>query len=160
MSESLVVILSLLLIVVGIVGCILPILPGILLSFGGLALYYFFGETPYWSWLFYSFTLLSLASLALNYLIPIRYTKKYGGSRWSNYMGMVGMLLGFFIPIPFGFLVGMILAVLLTEYFITNDWPKAIQASKGALIGFLLSTFFNLSLALAMLISVVWRLVF
>ena len=160
MSETIIISLGIILMLAGIVGCVLPILPGLLLSFGGLSLYYFAAEQDYWSVLFWGFAILVLASLLLNYLIPIQLTKRYGGSRWSNYMGMLGMVLGFFLPVPFGFLLGMILGVFITEYAISNDLPKALNASKGALMGFLLSTFFNLSLACAMLVSVLWDVIF
>lgn len=148
--------LSILLIIVGIIGTIIPMLPGLFLCLAGLLSYKFFGngsELPMtYIWIF---SVLTLLSTLLEYVIPIKITKKYGGTNWGNFGGIAGMLIGFFIPIPLGFLIGMFVGVFIGELLHDQkDMNKAINSVKGAMVGFLYSTAFNFMIGVAMLITI------
>ncbi len=152
MEQNFIAILSLIIIGVGVLGTFLPVLPGVALSFGGLLLYKFLAN-PLFSWVYIAiFGVLVLASTLLNYLIPMKITRKYGGSRYGSIGGLLGTFAGiFFIPIPFGFLIGMILGVFAGELLHDKtDKQKALNATKGALMGFLYGTGFNLLVGIAM----------
>ncbi|MDO5105763.1 DUF456 domain-containing protein [Capnocytophaga sp.] len=155
-------IVSFLLILLGIVGTILPGLPGLAVSLLGLFLYKFFGIgthfSPTYLWIF---SMLTLLSIVLGYFIPIRVAKRYGSTRWGNLGGVVGMLVGFFIPLPLGFLIGMFIGVFIGELIDNNtDLTKAVNSVKGALVGFLFSTAFNLTVGFMMLMTLVIDLIF
>lgn len=61
----------------------------------------------------------------------------------------------FFIPVPFGFLIGMFLGVFVGELLHdASDKKKAWNSTKGALIGFLYGTGFNFIVGVAMLVTV------
>ena len=80
----------------------------------------------------------------LNYIIPIKTTEKYGGSNYGKYGGFIGTIVGLFFP-PLGFLIGMLLGVFLGELcMIETTNKKALKATKGAFIGFIYGTGFNL----------------
>jgi hypothetical protein len=102
------------------------------------------------------FGFLTLISVVLNYLIPAKVTKKYGGTNWGSIGSVIGTFAGmFFIPVPFGFLIGMFLGVFLGELLHDmNDKKKAFNAMKGAFLGFLYGTGFNLVVAVAMFLVV------
>lgn len=69
---------------------------------------------------------------------------------------MVGMIVGFFLPIPLGFLVGMFVGVFVGEMLHdSKDTKKALYAVKGAFIGFLYGTGFSFVVGTAMLLAVV-----
>ena len=84
MDESLVEIVSIILIVVGILGTFLPVLPGLILSFAGLLLYKFGANADLSMIYIWIFGLLTVGSAILNYIIPAKTTKKYGGTRWGS----------------------------------------------------------------------------
>lgn len=160
--ELFITILSILLILFGIVGTILPGLPGLVVSLLGLFLHKFFGIgsdfSPIYLWIF---SILTLLSVILEYVIPIRVAKRYGGTRWGNFGGVIGMLVGFFIPLPLGFLIGMLIGVLIGELIENNtDLTKAVNSVKGALVGFLFSTAFNLTVGFLMLMTLFIDLIF
>ncbi len=145
---------SIILILVGIAGTILPILPGLLLSFAGILLYKFLGNPEFSIIYVLLFAFLTLVSLILNYVIPIKTTTKYGGSRYGKIGGFLGTVIGLFFP-PIGFIIGMLLGVFLAELIHDRaDKKKAFNATKGAFIGFIYGTGFNLLVGLAMFLVV------
>lgn len=156
MDQTLIALVSIVLLVLGIIGTFLPVLPGLLLSLCGLLIYKFGTDTPLsmvYIWIFIALTGLSVV---LNYVIPARTTRKYGGTRWGSVGSVIGTLVGmFFIPIPFGFLIGMFLGVFVGELLHdASDKKKAWNSTKGALIGFLYGTGFNFIVGLAMFLVV------
>ena len=157
MDSSILVLISFALLIIGMLGTIFPVLPGLLLSFCGLLMYKY-GVAPdfpaYYLWIFGTLT---AVSMGLNYVIPAKTNKKYGGTRYGSIGSVVGTILGMlFIPIPLGFLIGMFAGVFLGELLHDRtDSKKAWRSTKGALIGFFYSTAFNFIVGLAMLLSVI-----
>ena len=156
MDSSLVALLALTMTVVGLVGTILPVLPGLIISFCGVLIYKYGGGGDISMFYIVLFGILTAISAVLNYVIPLKTTKKYGGSRYGSIGGFIGTIVGiFFIPIPFGFLVGMFAGVFIGELMHDrNDRKKAFNATKGALIGFIYGTGFNFLVGLAMFLVV------
>ncbi|MBN9313241.1 MAG: hypothetical protein BGO40_01525 [Chryseobacterium sp. 39-10] len=156
MDQSLIYLISLLLLIVGILGTFIPVLPGLLLSICGLLLYKFGTDAPLSIAYVWIFAALTGISAILNYVIPARTNRKYGGTRWGSVGSVVGTILGMlFIPVPFGFLIGMFLGVFVGELLHdASDKKKAWNSTKGAMIGFLYSTGFSFIVALAMFLVV------
>jgi hypothetical protein len=87
-----------------------PCFTRITASFAGILLYKFFGNPEFSIIYVIIFGILTLASLILNYTIPIKTTAKYGGSRYGKIGGFLGTIIGLFFP-PIGFIIGMLLGV-------------------------------------------------
>lgn len=157
MNDILIPLVSILLLLVGILGTFLPVLPGLLLSLCGLLIYKFGTDSSLSMAYIWIFVFLTLLSIILNYVIPARTNRKYGGTRWGSAGSVIGTILGmFFIPVPFGFLIGMFLGVFVGELLHdANDKKKAWNSTKGALIGFLYGTGFNFMVGLAMFLVVI-----
>ncbi len=156
METSLIQLLCIILLIVGILGTVLPVLPGLLLSLCGLLIYKFGTDAPLSMVYIWIFVFLTAISVVLNYVIPAKTTRKYGGTRWGSIGSIIGTIAGMFlIPVPFGFLIGMFLGVFIGELLHdANDKKKAWNSTKGALIGFLYGTGFNLIVGLAMFLVV------
>ena len=87
---------------VGILGSILPVLPGPPLSWLGLLMLYLLPSVPLDYW-FLGITLgIAIFIFALDYAMPIIGTKYFGGSRAGAIGSTVGLVVGLFFP-PFGF---------------------------------------------------------
>lgn len=157
MDTGLIQLISIILLILGIVGTFLPVLPGLLLSLGGLLIYKFGTDAPISMVFIWIFVALTVLSAVLNYVIPARTTRKYGGTRWGSLGSIVGTFAGMiFIPIPFGFLIGMFLGVFIGELLHDmRDKKKAWNSTKGAMIGFIYGTGFNFIVGVAMLLVVV-----
>lgn len=158
MEDSLIVLVSIILLILGILGTFIPVLPGLLLSLCGLLIYKFGTEAPLSMFYVWIFVFLTAVSVVLNYVIPARTNRKYGGTRWGSVGSVIGTLVGmFFIPVPFGFLIGMFLGVFVGELLHdASDKKKAWNSTKGAFIGFLYGTGFNFMVGLAMFLVVLF----
>lgn len=156
MDIALIQVASIILLILGILGTFLPVLPGLLLSLAGLLIYKFGTDSSLSMVYIWIFVFLTILSAILNYVIPARTNRKYGGTRWGSVGSVLGTLGGlFFIPVPFGFLIGMFLGVFIGELLHdASDKKKAWNSTKGALIGFLYGTGFNFIVGLAMFLVV------
>ena len=156
MDIALIQVASIILLILGILGTFLPVLPGLLLSLAGLLIYKFGTDSSLSMVYIWIFVFLTILSAILNYVIPARTNRKYGGTRWGSVGSVLGTLGGlFFIPVPFGFLIGMFLGVFIGELLHdASDKKKAWNSTKGALIGFLYGTGFNFIVGSAMFLVV------
>lgn len=155
-------IIALVLLFAGFLGTFLPILPGLLLSICGLLIFKFGTENNMPMMYVWIFVLLTIISTILNYVIPAKTNKKYGGTRYGSIGSFVGTLVGlFFIPIPLGFLIGMLLGVFVGELLHDfSDRKKAFNSMKGAFVGFVYGTGFGMMVGLAMFLVVGYYIFF
>ena len=155
MEQNIISLIALLLIGIGILGTFLPVLPGLIFCFAGILLYKYGAHPDFSVWYVVIFGILTLISVVLNYIIPLKTTKKYGGSNYGKTGGFLGTIIGLFFP-PIGFIIGMLVGVFLGELIHDrHDKQKAFNATKGALIGFIYGTGFNLLVGLAMFLVVI-----
>ena len=75
MEQNIITIVSLIIIGIGILGTFLPVLPGLAVSFVGLILYKYGANPDFSIWYIVIFGILTLISLVLNYIIPIKTTE-------------------------------------------------------------------------------------
>jgi uncharacterized protein YqgC (DUF456 family) len=135
-------IIAFILMVVGILGSFLPVLPGPPISWVGLLLLYLTKAVPM------SYTVLGITLVIaivvgiLDYIIPAKGTKRFGGSKYGIWGTNIGLVVGILAPIPFGFIIGPFLGAFIGEMINdSNDSQKAFKAATGSFMGFLASTF-------------------
>lgn len=131
-----------LLMLVGILGSILPVIPGTPISWIGLILLYLSPSIQF-DWTFIIVTgVVAIAIYVMDYIIPAIGTKKFGGSRAGAWGTTIGLIIGIIAPIPFGILIGPFVGALLGELiFNQTEGPQALKAAFGSFLGFLASTF-------------------
>lgn len=136
----------------GIVGSIIPSLPGTTIIVAGALIHGFLTDfTPLN--MNYQLTLAALALLAWGgqYVIAGAGSKKFGASKYGAIGAFVGMVVGLFLPIPAGIFVGTFLGAFLFEIvFALKDLKEAFRAGTGALLGAVASLFFEFFIAVAM----------
>lgn len=154
MDIALINIICLILLLLGIIGTVLPILPGLVLSLCGLLIYKFGTDSDLSMIYIWIFGILTAISAVLNYVIPAKTNRKYGGTRWGSIGSIIGTIIGMFFP-PIGFLIGMFAGVFVGELLHdSKDMDKALKSTKGALIGFIYGTGFSLVIGVAMFLVV------
>ncbi len=136
-------ILGFILMITGIIGSFLPVLPGTPVSWVGLLLLYLTSAVPD-DWWFLGITLVvALFVFAMDYIIPAVGTRKFGGTR----SGMIGTTLGLVVAIIFpvlgifGIIFWPFLGAFLGELLNKADRQSALKAAFGSFIGFLTGTF-------------------
>ena len=144
----------------GIVGSVLPVLPGPPISWLGLLLLHLTDGVPLSYWFLGITLVVALTMFVLDYFIPAMGTKKFGGSRSGAIGTIVGLLIGLFSPIPFGILIGAFLGALIGEMvFNKTERKQAFKAALGAFLGFLTSTFMKLVVSFIFLFLFLWDLI-
>ena len=137
--DILLIILSILCLIVGLVGCIVPALPGPPLSYVGLLLLHFtsmveFSTTQLLVWLG-----VVIVIQLLDYFVPMLGTKYFGGTKWGSRGCIVGTIIGLFF-MPWGILLGPFLGALIGELLGGSKAWNALKSGFGSLIGFLVGT--------------------
>ncbi|AQS93795.1 hypothetical protein BXQ17_06870 [Polaribacter sp. BM10] len=147
-------IIGFLLVLLGIVGSFLPILPGPLTGWLGLLILHFTSVIAT-NWTFLGITLaIAILIWVLDYIIPAIGTKRFGGSKNGVYGTTIGLFIGlFFIPIPFGLLIGAFFGALIGELmYNSKDTNRALKASFGSFIGILASATIKFSVSFVFVI--------
>ena len=149
MSDYILLILGIFLMIMGIIGCLVPILPGPPLSYLGLILLHLtrFGQ-------FTKPALLTLGAIAvvvtiLDYIVPIWGTKKFGGSKYGMRGATVGLIIGLFLG-PLGIVLGPLIGAFVGEMIFRDDINYALKAGFGSLLGFLTGIGLKLAASLVM----------
>ena len=134
----LIIVFSIILLILGVIGSILPIVPGPPLSFVGLLLLHLF--TPFVIQEDYLFLFGISAALItfLDYWLQVYSVKLFGGGKASTIGVVVGIVLGVFIFPPVGVLVGPFLGAYIGAIVESDfDLVKSFKIAFGSLIGFL-----------------------
>jgi uncharacterized protein len=149
--DSILLILGLVCCIVGLFGSFLPILPGPFLSWVGLLLLYLTEKIETNYWVLGLTLIITLVITVLDYVIPAKGTKRFGGTKYGIWGTNIGLIVGLFFP-PFGFIIGPFLGAFIGELiYNSNDKKSALKAALGSFIGFLVSTFMKFMLCLSFL---------
>jgi uncharacterized protein YqgC (DUF456 family) len=137
-----------LLVILGLIGSFLPVLPGPLTGWFGLLVLHFTSIIPM-NWTFLGITLaVAIVIWVLDYIIRAIGTKRFGGSKYGVYGTTIGLIVGLLSPIPFGILIGAFLGAFVGELlFDSKDTNRAIKASFGSFIGLLASATIKFAIA-------------
>jgi uncharacterized protein len=139
--------------IIGIFGSFLPVLPGPIISWIGLVMLYLTEKVANNYWILGITLIIVLTISILDYTIPAKGTKKFGGSSYGIWGTNIGMLIGIFVPIPFGFIVGAFVGAFVGELFYNSqDKNRALKAATGSLLGFLASSFMKMVVCLCFLL--------
>ncbi|WP_339842081.1 DUF456 domain-containing protein [uncultured Maribacter sp.] len=155
-------ILGFILMLIGIIGSFLPILPGPPISWMGLLLLHFTSAINM-TWTFLGITLaIALLVFALDYVIPAIGTKKFGGTKAGVIGTTVGLVVALIFPVfgPFGIIIWPFIGALVGELLNKADKKTATKAAFGSFLGFLTGTFMKFLVAivyLGLFISEAWQ---
>lgn len=141
-------------ILVGLVGIIVPVLPGLILIVAAITAWAFAVQDPV-GWAVWGATVvLAAVGWTTQYLIPGRHMARAGVPPRTLAFGAVGAVIGFFVIPVAGLLVGFALGVVLAEVLRLRDlraaWPSAVSALKAAAMSF------GIELTTATVIAAVW----
>lgn len=126
-----------LLIAIGIIGCVVPMIPGPLISFVALFAAKAYGDhaVPSVSVLFVA-ALVTVIVTVLDYIVPALGAKKFNCSRLGIIGSVVGTVVGLFF-LPFGVVVGPFFGALIGESVSGKNLGQASIGAIGAFLGFM-----------------------
>jgi Uncharacterized protein conserved in bacteria len=138
-------ILAIILGLVGLVGCILPVIPGPPLTWAGLLLLYIWGDCGVSTKFLLIWLAVTVVVTVLDYIVPSYFTRVTGGSKAAGRGSLVGLFLGIIFFPPWGMIIGAFLGALLAEMLINGREMKgSIKPALGSFLGFLCGTFMKL----------------
>ena len=153
--DILLIVLGAICLLLGLIGCVAPVLPGVPLSYLGLLLLHFTDRVQF-SWQFLAvWGVVVVVIQILDYFIPAWGTKKFGGTKYGVWGSTIGLFVGLFMG-PLGIVIGPFIGAVLGELIYFNRHPqttlseteqnknsnfnRALRAGFGSFIGLLTGT--------------------
>ena len=147
-----------LLIVIGILGCIIPGLPGTPLAYAGLWIAQATDRIDF-SWQFLLiWGIVTIIVSVLDYVVPAWGTKRFGGTKYGVWGSTLGVFVGLFFG-PVGVILGPLVGAVLGEMFSGKELSAALKSGWGSFVGILFGTVLKLiccGLMLVALIQAIW----
>lgn len=153
--DVILIILGALCLLLGVIGCIAPVIPGVPLAYVGLLLLHWTDKVQFtWQFLV-MWAVITVVIQVLDFVIPVWGTKKFGGTKWGVWGSTLGLLGGLFMG-PLGIVIGPFAGAVLGEMLYYNRYPQAIpnannsifssalRAGFGSFIGLLTGTILKL----------------
>lgn len=126
--------------VIGVLGAVLPVLPGPALTFVGMVLAYFnqgdtINERMLWIW-----GIITIIVSILDYILPGYFSKVFGGTKAGITGATIGVFVGLFLG-PIGIILGPFAGAVIGELLHERqNLDKAITVGFGSLISFLVGS--------------------
>lgn len=134
------IILGIICLIIGLAGCILPMLPGPPVAYAGLILLHLTDGVSLSTTELLVGLLIVVVVQVLDYIIPMLGTKySGGGGKWANRGTLIGTLLGMFF-LPWGIIIGPFVGAFMGATKDGMDNTQALKAGFGSLLGFLFGT--------------------
>lgn len=151
-------IVAFLLMLVGIIGCIIPGLPGVPLAYAGL----WVAQATYridFSWqMLLVWGIVTIVVSVLDYVVPAWGTKRFGGTKYGVWGSTIGVFVGLFLG-PWGVIIGPLAGAMLGEMLGGKQVEEALKAGWGSFIGLLFGTVLKLiccGLMTVAIIQAIW----
>ena len=142
---------AVILVVVGLIGVVLPALPGTVLIFAGLLLAAWGdGFARVGIPTIVVIGIIGAASYGVDFAAAALGAKKLGASKRAMAGAAIGTVLGLFLGLP-GLIIGPFIGAVIGELSTNRDWKKAGKAGLAAWVGFAIGTAVKIGIAFAML---------
>ena len=135
--------------IIGIIGCLVPVLPGPPLSYLGLILLHVSRFAQFSKSILITLAVVTVIVTIVDYVVPIWGTRKFGGSKYGTRGATVGLIIGLFLG-PAGIIIGPFIGAIVGELIFKDDMKYAIKAGFGSLLGFLTGIGLKLAASLVM----------
>ncbi len=144
--DTFLIVLSGVLIIVGLIGCVIPKLPAAPLSFLGIIILHYSSVANFPVQFFIRYGILVIAVQGLDYLIPTWGERKFGGSTKGVWGSLIGVFFGLFFGI-YGIFLGAILGAFIGELLAGKQSNDAISHAINSFLFFILGTIFQVIVA-------------
>ena len=125
----------------GLLGAVLPIIPGPPLSLAGLLVLHFSSWGEYSTEFLVAMAVLATVVSILDYIVPVWGTRKLGGSDAGIRGSTIGLIVEVFVFPPIGLILGPMAGAIIAELLRDRrDLGQALKSGFGSLVGFLMGT--------------------
>ncbi|RQW18902.1 DUF456 domain-containing protein [Bacillus sp. C1-1] len=135
------------------VGLIVPIIPSVLVLWGGFLIYLFGLSGSLSTWFWVGMAVLTIFLLVVDFLANVLFVKRTGGTKWGERMALVGVIIGAFIYPPFGLILVPFVLVLTVELLQQKTFNEAIKIAFASFLAFLSGSFAK---AVVQTVMIIW----
>ena len=139
MFESVILLISILFLIFGLIGSVIPIIPGPIFSYLGIIFSYVFSLLDISRSEFLIISLTTILVFLLDYIFQYFGVKKLGGGRMSVLGLVLGTILGLLVA-PLGLILGPFLGAFAGAILENKNKSQSIKVALGSLIGFISGT--------------------
>ena len=150
--EIILLIVATILVLVGVIGSVLPALPGIGLNFVTIIILYFLRDDFISIYTIIFFGAITFLAIGVDYIMPIIKAKKIGTSKYGLLGLAIGMILGFFVLSFIGMMIGAFLGAVIGELIGGREMSNAINSGMATFWGTILATVIKLTISISMTI--------
>lgn len=143
-----------LLILVGLAGVVVPVIPGLLLVWAGVFVWFLDDRDTVRLAVLVAVTLVLAIGTVVKYLVPGRRMREAGVPWTSLFLGAALGVIGFFVVPVVGLFLGFVLGVFVGEAMRTPDRAAAWRSTKSALVAVGLSIL--IELAAGLVATAIW----
>ena len=142
---------AVILVIAGIVGIVLPALPGTILIFAGLLVAAWADDFMRVGPLMLSIiAIIGVATYGVDFVATALGAKHLGASKRAMAGAALGTVLGLFLGLP-GIIIGPFLGAIAGELTVHRDWKRVGKAGLAAWVGFVVGTAVKVALAFLMI---------
>ncbi len=153
-----VLIIALLIMLGGLSGVVLPIIPSTPLILLGIVIYAVCdGFESISRLLLLSLGVLTIFSVVLDYFGGVIGAKKYGATKWGLIGSVIGGIAGFFMGGIIGLIFGPFFGAVLLELVFGKDFSSAFKSGVGTLVGFLGGAIAKLVIGVIIIGIFIWK---
>lgn len=149
------------LLLIGLAGCIIPVIPGLPLCYAGLLLLSFSMHVDISLAFLILWAVIVIVIQVLDFYLPVWGTKKYGGSKYGMWGSTIGLIAGIFFT-PVFMIIGAFAGAFIGEKLAKKDNKTALKAAFGSFIGLLVGTVIKLVIAIYMVVYyciAIWKII-
>lgn len=152
MMETIALIIAIIFFLIGILGTLLPALPGVVLVFTGMVVYGFMTKfVTLGVWFFLMQLLVMVLVFIVDFFASAVSSNKYGGSKQAAFGAVLGSIFGIVVMGPLGIILGPFIGSVAAEILLGRDLKHAIRVGFGSLVGVLGGTVFKLAAEILMI---------
>ncbi len=149
--------IAILFILVGVVGIIVPVLPGMILVWLSVLVFAWLSDFQTVSlWVLAVVTGIALVTGTASIWLPYLGAKKSGAAKRAIFLGFIGAIIGTFVMPLVGTIIGYGLGILVGEMLKHRDFQLAVKSSVGGVAGWGAATIVELAGALTILVLFVY----
>lgn len=153
--DTLISIAALLCGIIGLLGAVVPVLPGTIVSYLGMLLLLALPDADIATPTLVVWGVISVAVILLDYILPAILTTRFGGTKAGSLGATIGTIIGLFLGVP-GIILGPFVGAVAGE-MIKGDLPieRALGVGFGSMLSFLAGTVFKLVAGCVMLYYII-----
>lgn len=157
--NELIYIVSFIFLLIGLIGAVIPVIPGPFISFVAVVLLYATSDLNITTKMLWILGVFMLISTIGDYVLQILGVKKLGGGKKAIRGTIIGTVIGLFLP-PFGIIIGAFIGAFIGAKSESDNFSQALKIAFGAFIGFVLGTLVKLAYSIYVIYYIIKLLFF